>query len=1290
MKFNKKSRAAFVNFLRSKYARVNGDIATKAYPYHILMDPSSCCQLSCSMCQNPQDPSRRIRPQKLMSPELYTSLLGELGNNLFMISLYNWGEPLLNPHLAEFIVLAKDYDIYVDINTNLALELSDDALVSLLSSGVDNIVVSIDGFSQETYGSYRIGGSFELARRNITRLIMLRDRLALTTTITWKFLVFSFNEHEIALAEQYCKNFGITFARKEAIIDLELHPEWLPSYRQDDLKRPYGGWPFTRSTAVELKVAGREATCAWHYCYSSINADGSVSPCCAVPDAKDDFGAVIPGIRTFADVWNNELFRASRAIMAGRGDSSEPSPICKHCPFPFLKDLSTGIDRFIIERFRELYGTLEPGLAMLFESLAAGTGFRELVDANPSLLYDAPAETAPSPPMTPGQGIVSGHGTCAVCGEQTHFILKKPGFSLREAACASCGATQRNRDLATGILRAYGLDPDGSLVGQLAGLASLDIFEAQADGPVHRVLERLPSYVCAEFLDGVTPGTTGTGGVRCENLERLTFPDATFDLVITQDVFEHIANPHTAFREITRVLKPGGHHIFTVPLHEDRATVTRARMVDGQPEYLLPPVHHGDPLRSSGSLVYTDFGDDLPDMLATLGFDTGVAARSTFYRPEELPWIDDSRSHDEYVQYRQRGELLAYLRYNSIVFCSAKISGQSPAGTGCHAAKREPTNKNQEHGQMSVDDPMAAFTRLIGLLCHENVPISVYLGAGEICYSINRFDMANELFKIATARQSINDTELCAVGRVAFAYGDHARAEHGFYKALSVNPANWDARRNLAELYRSVPQLTERLEPGFIHCPCCNGNFPSFIAGGPNLRPNACCPGCGSLERHRLLCLYLKTRTNFFTEKLKVLHVAPEKILQDIFKGLPNLDYVSADIASPLAMMKMDITDIPLDDDTFDVIICSHVLEHIPDDRKAMRELHRVLKRDGWAILQVPIDLNRAETYEDPTITDPAERQRLFGQDDHVRWYGIDYAQRLTNEGFAVTVDEYAKTLDLNEAQKMGLVATESIYFCKATGKNDKHTTAWPESTRNLVETVARDYSVAPCIHGKDFIFDFLLSRLPDEQAAVTQYFKRGDYSAAKLADMLHSCATSSDRPLRLLEFAAGYGSITRHFPNHLPASVRVTCCDIHAEAVEFIRDRMGYPAVVSTAIPEQLPIEPGFDVIFALSFFSHMPEKTWSRWLYVLLGKLAPGGSLIFTTHGVSSLLRAKYPLDKFDGFIYRKESEQKDLDTEEYGHTIVSPRFVASSIPRGYHIAAFQEAEWEEHQDLYVILKH
>ena len=213
-------------------------------------------------------------------------------------------------------------------------------------------------------------------------------------------------------------------------------------------------------------------------------------------------------------------------------------------------------------------------------------------------------------------------------------------------------------------------------------------------------------------------------------------------------------------------------------------------------------------------------------------------------------------------------------------------------------------------------------------------------------------------------------------------------------------------------------------------CPCCNGHFRKFLPHGVNPRANAKCPKCGSLERHRLLWLYLKNRTNFFSDKLKVLDIAPMQFFQEKCKKLPNLDYVSADISSPLAMIKMDITNINLPDNQFDCIICYHVLEHIPDDQKAMRELYRVLKPGGWAILQSPIDFNRDKTYEDQNILLPDERERIFGQKDHVRIYGRNYKNRLERAGFTITLDNYIEELGDDKIKKYGLMKDEIIYFC--------------------------------------------------------------------------------------------------------------------------------------------------------------------------------------------------------------------------------------------------------------------
>lgn len=222
-------------------------------------------------------------------------------------------------------------------------------------------------------------------------------------------------------------------------------------------------------------------------------------------------------------------------------------------------------------------------------------------------------------------------------------------------------------------------------------------------------------------------------------------------------------------------------------------------------------------------------------------------------------------------------------------------------------------------------------------------------------------------------------------------------------------------------------------------CPCCGWHFRQFLTHGVKPRKNAKCARCDSMERHRLLWLYLKNKTNLFSVNLKVLHFAPEYIFQKILRSMSNLDYISADLDSPLAMVKVDIINILYDDNSFDVILCTHVLEHVIDDREAMKELFRVLKPGGWAILQVPI--LREKTFEDPTITTPEERLKYFGQEDHFRIYGLDYKQRLEKAGFSVKVDSYLTELSEDIVNRYSLmpegVFKENIYFCSKPEKGN-------------------------------------------------------------------------------------------------------------------------------------------------------------------------------------------------------------------------------------------------------------
>ena len=209
-------------------------------------------------------------------------------------------------------------------------------------------------------------------------------------------------------------------------------------------------------------------------------------------------------------------------------------------------------------------------------------------------------------------------------------------------------------------------------------------------------------------------------------------------------------------------------------------------------------------------------------------------------------------------------------------------------------------------------------------------------------------------------------------------------------------------------------------------------SFKSFLPYGyGKQRNNVLSPSTLSLERHRLLWLYLKNETNFFSAEKSVLHFAPEQCFLKRFKNLKNLKYTTTDLLSPIADVKADICNLPFQDNEFDVILCNHVLEHIPDDTKAMQELYRVLKVGGYGVFQIPQDLKRDRTFEDDTITDKKERAKIFGQYDHVRIYGRDYFEKLRSIGFNVEEVDYTATLSEEDITKYCLAKGEIIPVVK-------------------------------------------------------------------------------------------------------------------------------------------------------------------------------------------------------------------------------------------------------------------
>jgi predicted SAM-dependent methyltransferase len=248
--------------------------------------------------------------------------------------------------------------------------------------------------------------------------------------------------------------------------------------------------------------------------------------------------------------------------------------------------------------------------------------------------------------------------------------------------------------------------------------------------------------------------------------------------------------------------------------------------------------------------------------------------------------------------------------------------------------------------------------------------------------------------------------------------------------------------RFLKQLKLSVRKI--RYSGKRYECPICNSQVRNWkplgydlpvikekqiVGGGYRL---AMCPVCESSDRVRLLYIFLKNRTQIFTKHIKLIHIAPEPPLEFIFKNHKNIDYLTADLDPEAVMKQMDITNIQFSDQTFDAIICNHVLEHIPDDQKAIQELFRVLKPGCWAILQVPFSKILDKTFEDPSVTTSEDREGIFGQSDHVRIYGKDYSERLKQAGFEVEIYKWTEDKELNNPNNyLGLNEDEVVFYCQ-------------------------------------------------------------------------------------------------------------------------------------------------------------------------------------------------------------------------------------------------------------------
>ena len=404
--FQKRNRSAFANFLRAKYEMLTGVIDVSSRPFYLCLDPSDICQLRCPTCPTGiENESKRRKDaettlyraeRKKLSMELCDSLLDELGDTLFLINFYNYGEPFLNPRLSEFLRKASDKQIASEVHSNLSLKLSDQRIDEILTAGLGRLSASVDGFSQQAYEVHRVGGNVKLVHENLERLAKARDRLGLETQIIYKFIVFKHNEHEIDDARKFAQDIGVEFALADAFIH---DPNWLPSHRKDEepfysreqvaalFKRweaaGHGDYFFEHELTPFWSVLPKEfdsmfpQTCGWHYGISVVTAGGSVSPCCSVSKDKDDFGTVVPDVVSFADIWHNDHFKKSRMAMAGQSTDGmdHVDPVCTRCYLPkFAQHIYDTNDKLVAQRFGEVFGDSEPEMAKAFVLLGDGFG----------------------------------------------------------------------------------------------------------------------------------------------------------------------------------------------------------------------------------------------------------------------------------------------------------------------------------------------------------------------------------------------------------------------------------------------------------------------------------------------------------------------------------------------------------------------------------------------------------------------------------------------------------------------------------------------------------------------------------------------------------------------------------------------------------------------------------------------------------------------------------------------------------------------------------------------------
>jgi MoaA/NifB/PqqE/SkfB family radical SAM enzyme len=313
-----KKSSAYLNILK---LRVNMALKRKRlhnYPVQAYIEPTLVCNLRCPAC--PTGLQLGLRPSASMKWDLFKSAIDEIGDYVFSLYMYNWGEPLLHRQTPEMIKYAKEKDIYIILSTNLSLKLSDEYIERLVQSGLDRLIVSLDGTTEETYVKYRLRGEFQLVRENMARIQAAKKKLGVQTPeVVWQFLVFKHNELQIEEAQAQFREWGAdTLSMEGAIMPVPPHdkgyaPSTIPKY---DMYHP--DHHFQRQTERHER-SGRP--CSWLYGVFVLNPNGKVSPCCASAEESTDFGDYQIS-RGFFDVWNNGVFQRARTLFTTNGTES--------------------------------------------------------------------------------------------------------------------------------------------------------------------------------------------------------------------------------------------------------------------------------------------------------------------------------------------------------------------------------------------------------------------------------------------------------------------------------------------------------------------------------------------------------------------------------------------------------------------------------------------------------------------------------------------------------------------------------------------------------------------------------------------------------------------------------------------------------------------------------------------------------------------------------------------------------------------------------------------------------